>query len=163
MTEETLTIAPAKPRFWSRSRRRGLRQPRGQVRRRRTCLADRLRFGGDLSRAGLRQNEHDRLLILSQNHFPASNRSQPPTLIILAQFQPKRSLGRLLQKDSEPLITAYDGADQGERRTLRLLRFWRDDRPRSRSRRDGGRRRPPRGRKDWPIAGIRQRTERDRR
>ena len=66
--------------------------------------------------AGLRQRQNGCPLILFHGHFPAADRTQLPALIVLAEFEPERSLGRLIEKNPKSFFVACDGADQGELR-----------------------------------------------
>ena len=92
----------------------------------------------------LRQSERDVLLILFQDCFPASNRSQFPTLVMVAGLQPKRSLGRWIQEYPEAFAVGCDGADQGELWSFGLFRLRRRGRLRRSISRAGPIRRPGR-------------------
>ena len=83
------------------------------------------------------------MLILFQCGFTALDRSQLPALMVLADLKPEYHLGRLIQKYSEPLIVACDGADQSELRTLGFPWYGHGYHFRDRGRRDRWRRRPP--------------------
>jgi hypothetical protein len=65
------------------------------------------------------------LLVLLQYRFPALNRPQLPTLMVLADLQAKRIV-RSIQKNPEPLIIACNRAYQGELRALRFARLGND-------------------------------------
>jgi hypothetical protein len=75
-------------------------------------------------RAGLRQGQDRGLLFEFQPHLATLHRAQLPALIVLADSQSKRRLGRLVDKDSKLLIVAADGANQRQLRTFDARRFW---------------------------------------
>jgi hypothetical protein len=60
--------------------------------------------------AGLRQAQYHGLLLALQRDLAAMNRTQLPALSFLADFQAQRRLGGLIDKNSESLIAAGNGA-----------------------------------------------------
>src|SRR6185369_11895620 len=83
------------------------------------------------------------------------HRAQFPALIVLADSQSKRRLGRLVDKDSKSLVTA-DRANQRQLRTFDARQFWRRRCRWRRWCRYYRSRRTARRREDRPLARRRQ-------
>src|SRR6185437_15176636 len=96
-----------------------------------------------------------------KRNLAAPNRLQFPPVKFLAQPQPKHGPSRLVDKNSELVVVAGDGADQRKLWLLRLLLRWHDH-LRHRHCRWRRRRRPARWQENRTFARDRELLDRHR-